>query len=77
MTLGAIQNIYFNPVWNYVLENVTAQGLKYGVGVHEVDIACYLLKGMLNLFLPRTRYNRAKKSFPLRFNDKSQGFCFL
>lgn len=76
MTLGAIQNIYFNPVWNYVLESVTAQELKYGVGVHEVDISCYLLKGMLHFFLPRTRYNRAKKSFPLRFMTKARDFVF-
>lgn len=55
MTLGAIQNIYFNPVWNYVLENVTTQELKYGVGVHEVDISCYLLKGMLNFFFTKNK----------------------
>lgn len=52
MTSGAMRNIYFNPLWNSVLENMIAQELKYGIGVHEVDILCCLLKGML-AFVPR------------------------
>lgn len=49
MSLGALWNIYFNTLGNNVLENMIAHELKYGLSLHEVDILCYLLKGMLSL----------------------------
>lgn len=70
-----MRNIYFNPLWNSVLENMIAQELKYGIGVHEVDILCCLLKGMLT-FVLRTLFKTAKKNFLLCFMRKASDFAF-
>lgn len=49
MTLGGRQNIYFNLLWENVLEKMIAQELKYEIDLHEVDPLYNLFKGMLSL----------------------------
>lgn len=34
-TVGAMQNTYFNPLWDNILENMIAQKLKYELGLHQ------------------------------------------
>ena len=63
MTSGAMQNTFFNPLWNSVLENMIAQELQYGIGVCEVDILCCLLKGMLT-FVPRILFKTELRKAP-------------